>query len=261
MSFHHERKSGSLLTSNMLADDPPLRLARFLNHDSTNDVGTNKPSTSNYHSNHHADHLDIDLNENSTERFLRRRQPSDENKPDLIPEGTSNDDTAPRSTALQPTPPYYPPVSASTVFSRNAPPLYLPNLNDYIASFPAPHLSALINRSPSGMNMFPPMNLLENSGKTIERLERNEALAPPWISRTTIFEGLANISLGLAVRIFSHSVQLFIDAHFRVPACCRPTIPFKDYRTPYKYLLSSSVLCVSTMIFQLNASFPKHTLI
>jgi hypothetical protein len=238
MSFH-ETKTGSLLTSTTLADDPPLRLARFLKHPtqvSTNEVGTNKPLAPNHH-------LDIELNEASTESFLRRRQPSDfdENIP-----GTSICDTTARSIASEPTSPHYPPISASTVFSKNAPPLYLPNLDNYMSSLPPAHFSALNNRSPSGMNMFPPMNLLENSGKTIEDLERNIVLAPSWTKRTTIFKGLAGISLGLAVRIFSRPTELLINRYARVPACCRHTILCKDCPTLYRFLPSSSALYVSS---------------
>lgn len=93
------------------------------------------------------------------------------------------------------------PIPATTVFARNAPILYLPSLDKYIASLPPPSFSLPEAGDNEGNNrMFPPMDILEASGKTLEDFERNRTVSPQWRRSTTILGKLVDIFLGITVR-------------------------------------------------------------
>jgi hypothetical protein len=97
------------------------------------------------------------------------------------------------------------PVPAVTLFARKAAPLYLPKLDDYLSSLEAPKFALLEGkgkgRAPEPL-MFPPMDRLAASGRTIEELEEN-SLLPSWGNRGTILGAIASMILGLTVGLVS----------------------------------------------------------
>lgn len=115
------------------------------------------------------------------------------------------------------------PVPAKTLFARNAAPLYLPKLDNYLSSLPAPIFppdqlvfppssgkgkeKAGTARDPKERIMFPPMDRL--NGRRIEDLEHNKK-ALNWTDRKSIFGGLTSTVLGVTVGRSSHC----LDLHF-----------------------------------------------
>jgi hypothetical protein len=94
------------------------------------------------------------------------------------------------------------PISALTVFSRNAPPLSLPRLDKYISSLPLPAFSSLSrNKEGTRKDRFVPLDRLAKTGRSIESLETNFKRKPAWRNRNSILSGLVNIALGITVRI------------------------------------------------------------
>lgn len=94
------------------------------------------------------------------------------------------------------------PVPAVTVFSRKAAALFLPKLDDYLATLPPPRFSSLISRGTSKdkeMGIFAPMDRLVSLGKTLEDLETNSTILPFWKNRKTLLGGLVNLFLGIMV--------------------------------------------------------------
>lgn len=89
------------------------------------------------------------------------------------------------------------PVPAPIVFSRRAYPLSLPKLDDYIASLPPPFLGD--ERKDSHGGMFPPMDTLAKTGRSIEDLETNSVVAPAWKNRVSIVGGSISALIGLLV--------------------------------------------------------------
>ena len=92
------------------------------------------------------------------------------------------------------------PIPAVTVFSRNAAPLFLPKLDDYLAALPPPHFSPPSRGRDKDIGIFPPLDRLVSSGRTLEDLETNRPIIPSWRNRQTILGGLVNIFLGIMVR-------------------------------------------------------------
>lgn len=88
------------------------------------------------------------------------------------------------------------PVAATAVFSRDAPPLYLPKLDNYIASIPSPNFSKKI---PGEKGMFPPMGELSKLKTSLDDLETNARRLPAWRNRTTILGSTVNFVIGLMV--------------------------------------------------------------
>lgn len=101
------------------------------------------------------------------------------------------------------------PVPATTVFAYDAAPLYLPDLDDYISRLKSPSFTSYptgvrVGKTVIGQGMFPPMDRLAATKKSLVDLEHNSAVAPSWRNRNSIFGGLVNLALGLTVRdIFS----------------------------------------------------------
>jgi hypothetical protein len=92
------------------------------------------------------------------------------------------------------------PVPATTIFSRNAAPLDLPKLDNYVASLSPPSFSSpLDNGKDSGPVMFPPMDRLSASNRTLDDLERNSEIVPAWRSRKLLLGSLVSIVLGVTV--------------------------------------------------------------
>lgn len=92
------------------------------------------------------------------------------------------------------------PVAATIVFARKAAPLYLPSLDVYLSSISPPSFSSSKHDGKQAV-MFPPMDLLESSGSTIEDLELNSQVAPWWRNRNTLLGSSVNVVLGLTVRL------------------------------------------------------------
>lgn len=51
-----------------------------------------------------------------------------------------------------------------------------------------------------GAGMFPPMDRLAATGKSIQDLENNNVVLPAWKNRNSIFGALLNVVLGVTVR-------------------------------------------------------------
>lgn len=104
------------------------------------------------------------------------------------------------------------PVAASTVFSRDAACLSLPDLDEYISSLPAPSLPTPARGSKgSPVTIFPPLDRLEASGKTLDDLEHNAQIPHWWQNRNKYFGSLVSLSLSITVsHIFDHATLLIV---------------------------------------------------
>jgi hypothetical protein len=92
------------------------------------------------------------------------------------------------------------PVPATTIFSRNAAPLDLPKLDKYVASLSPPSFSSPLDKGKDrGPVMFPPMDRLSASNRTLDDLERNSEIVPAWRSRQLILGSFVSIVLGVTV--------------------------------------------------------------
>lgn len=94
--------------------------------------------------------------------------------------------------------PTHKPIAASTVFSRGAPPLSFPSLDSYLSSMRPPSFptSSHPHDSPG---LFPPMELLAKSGRTLEDLEKNSQVASWWHNRNTLVGAISSIALSFTV--------------------------------------------------------------
>ncbi|KAI0724627.1 hypothetical protein C8T65DRAFT_7352 [Cerioporus squamosus] len=113
------------------------------------------------------------------------------------------------------------PVPLSQILARNAAPVSLPQLDDYIASldmpnFPVTHATGVGKGKGKGkafdVAMFPPLERL--NGTTMVDLENNWKIPPAWRNRDTIFSALLNVALGVtgssAIASF-YSIQGLVD--------------------------------------------------
>ena len=87
------------------------------------------------------------------------------------------------------------PVPATVLFARDAAPLHLPKLDNYLSSFPPLKLSQ--NVDPSAP--FPPMGYLAKLGLSLQDLETNRTKIPAWKNRNTVLGSAVNIVLGITV--------------------------------------------------------------
>ncbi|KAF8632635.1 hypothetical protein AX15_001834 [Amanita polypyramis BW_CC] len=102
------------------------------------------------------------------------------------------------------------PVPAAVIFARKAAPLYLPQLDKYLAGFPRPPFVPGHGRS---TQMFPPMDRLISSGMTLDDLESNDRLLPGWKYRKNtlaIIYGIIGI-LGSSLLATYYSLQGLFD--------------------------------------------------
>lgn len=88
------------------------------------------------------------------------------------------------------------PVSAHTVFSRDAAPLSLPELDKYISGLPPPPFS---HSRDTKKAMFPPLDRLAATGRSIESLEANFKAIPTWRNCNSIIPALVSLVLGMTV--------------------------------------------------------------
>jgi len=85
------------------------------------------------------------------------------------------------------------PVPAVVLFGRNAAPLHLPKLDDYLSTVTPPEF-----KEPPG-TMFPPMDKLAELGRTLDDMEHNATVIPSWRNRRSILNGTITILIGLLV--------------------------------------------------------------
>ena len=113
-------------------------------------------------------------------------------------------------TLVPPTRSYKPhtPVPLSKVLARNAPPVSLPKLDEYISTLKIPTFPyGGASSQPKGKGkdkdtvvaMFPPMDRLQ--GTSLANLEFNGTIAPAWKNRSTIFSAITSITLGITVSL------------------------------------------------------------
>ena len=117
-----------------------------------------------------------------------------------IPERRGDPATAPHT-----------PVPAVKVFSRQAPALYLPALDNYLASLPAPNFSTFPYSRDHPAVMFPPMDRLAATGRTLEDLETNNTIPPWWRNRSALFGGIVSRVLGILVSRMDLAVQFSVS--------------------------------------------------
>lgn len=94
------------------------------------------------------------------------------------------------------------PIPVVTVLARKAAPLYLPKLDAYLAALPAPSFTPVPSRGnpkDGDIGIFPPMDRLVASGRTLEDLETNSTISPFWRNRNTMLSGLVNLFLSVMV--------------------------------------------------------------
>lgn len=100
------------------------------------------------------------------------------------------------------------PIPAKTVFARGAHPLYLPALDTYLNALPAPSFDFPMptcdtakgksTKKSKYTRMFPPMDRLAATKKSIQDLETNSIIASAWKNRNSIFGALVSAALGIA---------------------------------------------------------------
>ncbi|KAJ3557737.1 hypothetical protein NM688_g1304 [Phlebia brevispora] len=98
------------------------------------------------------------------------------------------------SSSLDPLVTTHTPIAGATVFSRGAAPLTLPDVDKYISSLPAPSFPSF---HPSGQKLFPPLDRLEASGRSLDDLEHNAQIPHWWQSRNKYFGALASLILSI----------------------------------------------------------------
>ena len=122
----------------------------------------------------------------------------------VVDDGTTL--TGPYSAHLSPTPKdpsaaVHRPVPALTLFGRNVAPLYLPKLDKYLSSLPAPDFTKWKGKGKEkDVPMFPPMEQLAASKRTIDDLEHNSTIAPAWQDRNFWFSLAKDAVIGVVVR-------------------------------------------------------------
>lgn len=107
--------------------------------------------------------------------------------------------------------PAHKPVPIIKVFSRRAPPLSLPKLDRYISALPAPFFRDDEDEKPSEQ-MFPPMDALGKTGRSLEDLENNSTVTPVWRNSSSIFASSTNFIIGFLVGL--HRLLFYISLRF-----------------------------------------------
>ena len=92
------------------------------------------------------------------------------------------------------------PVPAPTLFGRNTAPLYLPKLDKYLSSLPAPEFTKWKGKTKEkDVPMFLPMEQLAASKRTIDDLEHNSTITPGWRDRNFWFYMANDAVVGIVV--------------------------------------------------------------
>lgn len=99
------------------------------------------------------------------------------------------------------------PIAAATIFSRSAAPLSFSELDQFLSGLPAPSFPKFSKSCPTQQGkppaMFPPMQLLATSGRTLDDLETNSQVPHWWQSRNKIFGTIVSLVLSITVGVFS----------------------------------------------------------
>ena len=100
------------------------------------------------------------------------------------------------------------PVPATTLFRRNTAPLYLPKLDKYLSSLPAPEFTKWGGKGKEkDVPMFPPMEQLAASKRTIDDLEHNSTVTPAWRDSNFWFSLANDTVIGVVVRLFPGALR------------------------------------------------------
>ena len=114
------------------------------------------------------------------------------------------------TTSKDPSAAVHRPVPAPTLFGRNAAPLYLPKLDKYLSSLPAPEFTRWTGSGKEkDVPMFPPMDQLAASKRTIDDLEHNSTVTPVWRDRNFWFSLANDAVIGIVVRL----PLVFLQSH------------------------------------------------
>ena len=106
----------------------------------------------------------------------------------------------------------YAPISAPTLFSRHAAPLYLPQLDKYISSLPLPAFSSHSRtKADTKREKFVPLGRLASTGRSLESLETNYKAKPAWRNCNLILGGLVNTALGVLVGCLHSTTFSLLD--------------------------------------------------
>ena len=98
------------------------------------------------------------------------------------------------------------PVPAPTLFGRNTLPLYLPKLDKYLSSLPAPEFTKWKGKGKEkNIPMFPPMGQLAASKRTIDDLEHNSTVTPAWRDSNFWFSLANDAVIGVVVRLLART--------------------------------------------------------
>ncbi|KAF8523077.1 hypothetical protein BU17DRAFT_75023 [Hysterangium stoloniferum] len=141
-------------------------------------------------------------------------------------------------------------ITAKTVFSCGAPPLLLPALDNYLSAYPAPNFPPFTTKATSsskdkGANsaLFPPMDLLAASGRTVEELETNSVVPHWWENRGSVSSSLVNLLTGVmgssAIASY-YSLQGLYDG-LQVTALLLSTIVGKDNGSKWQTLFLGTI--------------------
>lgn len=96
--------------------------------------------------------------------------------------------------------PGHTPVPAIEVFSRQAPPLSLPELDEYISALPIPDFAKHPPNGPGNKpKEFVPMDRLTTSGKQLPDLIMNGVVPAAWRNRSTLAGVVVSVILGFMV--------------------------------------------------------------
>jgi len=119
------------------------------------------------------------------------------------------------------------PVPATTLFARDAKPLYLPKLDSYLSTIPKPKFAG--DRSSSNHpRMFAPMDRLAASGRSLEDLETNSEIPPFWRDRKTLLGSAVGAVIGITVSCWLWEVILSgLEHPFRAPALLQTSTVFR----------------------------------
>jgi hypothetical protein len=105
------------------------------------------------------------------------------------------------------------PISAPTLFSRHAAPLYLPQLDKYISSLPLPAFSSHSRtKADTERETFVPLDRLSSTGRGVASLETNYRGKPAWKNCNLILGGLVNAVLGVMVGVSILATFSLLDA-------------------------------------------------
>ena len=128
------------------------------------------------------------------------------------------------------------PIPATTVFARSALPLSLPALDRYISRLPPPSLPSIPPRGKGKekyYGMFPPLDQLEATGRTIEDLENNSVVSSWWKNRNSILSSLVNGALGVTVSQI-RALRFPQLTFFRGQVRLHHSIVFTAYSIPFR---------------------------